>query len=67
MKTEKHESEVTRLMSILLNGCKIDRVFAWKRLRIADVRSRISDCERYLGLKFNRERVPGKRYVRYYL
>ncbi len=43
MKTEKHESQVMRLMNILLNGVKVDRVFAWKHLQIADPRSRISD------------------------
>jgi len=60
------KTEVQNLMDALLLGIKVDRVYAWKHLRIADLRSRISDLQREYNVTLDRETVPGKRYRRYF-
>jgi hypothetical protein len=61
------ESQVTKLFNHLLTGARIDRVSAFNWYGIADLRSRISDCERVFCLTIQRETKKGKRYLEYYL
>jgi hypothetical protein len=61
------ETEVKRLMNALLLGIKVNRVYAWAHLRIADLRSRISDCERQFNVTIDRQTVKGKRYREYWI
>jgi len=62
----KPESQVRNLLSALLLGIKVDRVYAWRWLNIADLRSRISDVQRDYDCTVDRETKPGKRYKQYY-
>ena len=61
----KQESEVVRLRDYLLTGCIVDRVIGWRKLRIADLRSRLSDVKRIYGLVPYRKTKKGKRYLEY--
>lgn len=61
------ETEVTRLYNYLMTGCVLDRVIAWRKLHIADVRSRLSDVKRIYGLIPDRKTKPGKRYLEYWV
>lgn len=67
MKTTDTESQVKKLRNWLLLGLKIDRVTAFKALKIADLRSRISNVEDDLGIYLERQRVPGKKYYEYWI
>jgi len=64
MKTEK-KTDVERLFEFLLTGAKIACKDSYRWLRIADLRSRVSDVER-MGYRVERERVQGKRYNQYF-
>lgn len=61
------ESQVTRLFNYLMTGARIACKDAYRRLEIADLRSRISDIEREYGITVQRERVKGKKYNEYFL
>jgi hypothetical protein len=63
----RNESQVTKLKNWLLLGLKIDRVTAFRNLEIADLRSRVSNVESDLGIVLDREKVPGKKYLQYYI
>lgn len=61
------ESQVKTLIGHLYSGSEIDRVNAFKWYGIADLRSRISDVERQLGVRVDRCKVEGKRYLKYFM
>jgi len=63
----KNPSQVEILLTALLMGIKVDRVNAFKCWGIADLRSRCSDITRDYGIVPARERVPSKRYLRYFI
>lgn len=62
-----NESQVAKLKEWLSTGLDIDRVTAFKQLGIADLRSRVSNVESDMQTKLYRERVKGKKYLRYSL
>ncbi len=61
------DNQVDTLYHYLRQGLKINRVNAFKRWGIADLRSRISDVSRECQLVPDRDRVPGKKYLQYYI
>lgn len=61
------ESQVKRLFNYLMTGARIACKDSYKRLEIADLRSRVSDVEREYSITVQRERVSGKRYNEYFL
>lgn len=63
----KNPSQVEILLTALLMGIKVDRVNSFKQWGIADIRSRCSDLTREYGIVPDRERVPNKRYLRYFI
>jgi hypothetical protein len=67
MKTDHTEPQVVTLLNALLLGIKIDRVMAYRYYGIADLRSRCSDVNRIYGIYPDRERVPNKKYLRYFI
>ena len=69
MKTEtkQEERQVKRLFDVLMTGVKIDRVFAWRRMGVADLRSRICNIEDEFGVVIDRQTKAGKRYKEYFL
>jgi hypothetical protein len=67
MNAVKLDSQVETLYHHLRQGVKVDRVWAFQELGIADLRSRISDCQRDYDIVLDRETVPGKRYRRYFI
>lgn len=50
----------------LMSGCRIACKDSYRLLRIADLRSRVSDVQRLYGVRVERERVKGKNYFEYY-
>lgn len=61
------ENQVQLIYHHLRQGLKIDRVMAYYRWGVADLRSRIAELPKEYGLTPDRERVPGKKYLRYYI
>lgn len=61
------DSQVNTLINAWMLGLKVDRVNAWYHYRIADLRSRVCDAQKVLGIRAERERKPGKRYLCYFL
>ena len=61
------ESQVKILINHLYSGSEIDRVTAFRNYGIADLRSRISDAERMLNIRIDRDKVRGKRYLKYFI
>lgn len=64
---EKPESQVQTLLKLLLSGIKIDRVMAFQKYGIADLRSRLSDVKREYNISPKRARKPGKKYLEYWI
>jgi len=69
MKTEtkQEERQVKRLFDVLMTGVKVDRIFAWRRMGIADLRSRICNVESEFSVNIDRQTKAGKRYKEYFL
>lgn len=63
----KDPSQVETLINWLLLGLDINRGKAFQLFGIADLRSRIAEVDKFFGFKVPRERIEGKRYLRYYL
>ena len=63
----KPDSQVKTLVKLLLSGIKIDRVMAFQKYGIADLRSRLSDVKREYHIRPKRARKPGKKYLEYWL
>jgi len=63
----KNPSQVEKLIEWLLFGLTVNRVDAFELMGIADLRSRIAEVDKFFGFKVPRERIEGKRYLRYYL
>ena len=61
------EPQVKRLFDYLMTGARIACKDSYKRLKIADLRSRVSDVERIYQVWVQRERVKGKKYNEYFL
>lgn len=61
------ESQIKTLLNHLLTGSEIDRVSAFKSYGIADLRSRISECERVFNVTIERGKIEGKKYVKYFI
>lgn len=59
-------SQLASLITHLKSGKSIDRVQAFQQYGVGDLRSRISDIERQ-GIMIDRETVPSKRYLRYFI
>lgn len=60
------ERQVDTLYHHLRQGTVINRVVAWHRWKIADLRSRLSDVKREYGLEPYRQTVEGKKYLEYF-
>ena len=67
MKRNPTPSQVEILLTAMLMGIKVDRVNSFKQWGIADVRSRVSELSSDYGIVPARERVPNKRYLRYFI
>jgi len=63
---KKSMSQVKMLRDHLLSGRKIDRVAAFRKYGIADLRSRISNVEK-TGLIIDRKTKKGKKYLEYFI
>jgi hypothetical protein len=63
----KFTNQVDLLYHLLRRGIKINRVMAYTRFGIADIRSRIAELPKEYGITPDRERVKGKRYLQYFL
>jgi hypothetical protein len=50
-----------------MTGARIDRVFAFQRYGIADLRSRICNVEQRYKVSIERRVKPGKKYKEYWL
>ncbi len=61
------DNQVQTIYHHLRQGLKIDRAMAFRRWQIADLRSRIAELPKEYGLTPDRERVPGKKYLRYFI
>jgi hypothetical protein len=61
------DNQVDLLYHILRQGVKVNRVIAFQRWGIADLRSRISDVAREYKLIPDRQRVKGKKYLEYFV
>jgi hypothetical protein len=64
------ETQVDRIIRDVNFGYKINRTMYESqrgKKRIADFRSRVCDAQKKLGVRFERETVPGKRYKQYWL
>lgn len=66
MKPKTNIPQWLRLYVALTTRVKMSRTEI-HRLGIADTRSRVSDIERHLGIRLERETVPGKKYLRYWI
>ena len=60
------ETQVKRLFDYLMTGARIACKDSYRRLKIADLRSRICDVSRIYNVDVKRERVKGKRFNEYY-
>ena len=60
-------TQVELLRDVLLQGIRIDRVYAFHNYGIADLRSRLSDVKRIYGMNPERRTKPGKNYREYWL
>ena len=60
-------SQVETIFHHLRNGMKINRVNAFQLFGVADLRSRICNCEKQYGVKIDRNTVANKRYKEYYI
>ena len=63
----KFDNQVDLLYHYLRQGLKVNRVNAYNRFGIADLRSRISDVAREYKLIPDRQRVRNKRYLEYFV
>ena len=61
------DNQVQTLYHYLRQGVKVNRVNAFKRWGIADLRSRISEVASDYDLVPDRQRVKGKRYLEYFI
>jgi len=61
------DNQTDLLYHLLRRGLKINRVVAYNRYGIADIRSRIAELPKEYGVTPDRERVPGKKYLRYFI
>lgn len=60
-------TQVQTLYLALKRGEVIDRVNAFKRYGIADLRSRICNAQDDFGVRIDRRTKPGKRYKQYFI
>lgn len=61
------DSQVETLYHHLRNGMKINRINAYQLFGVGDIRSRVSDIQREYGIVLDREKVPNKRYLQYFI
>lgn len=62
-----NDPQVKVLVEHLLTGATIDRVSAFHKYGIADLRSRISDVQRDYKIAIDRRTKEGKRYREYFI